>query len=165
MKIAICNEMFEDWKIEDVFAYAAELGYEAVEIAPFTLADSVLDISDTERARIRKAAEAAKIEIAGLHWLLVSPPGLYVNHPDAEIREETRDYFLALVNLCADLGGEVMVIGSPQQRNVMDPAEFRRGVGIRTGNFLRKCRTGRRKRCHAVHGTAIQRSDELHHAP
>ena len=42
MKIAICNEMFEDWKIEDVFAYAAELGYEAVEIAPFTLADSVL---------------------------------------------------------------------------------------------------------------------------
>ena len=44
MKIAICNEMFEDWKIEDVFTYAAELGYEAVEIAPFTLADSVLDI-------------------------------------------------------------------------------------------------------------------------
>ena len=103
--------MFEDWKIEDVFTYAAELGYEAVEIAPFTLADSVLDISETERSRIRKAAEAAKIEIAGLHWLLVSPPGLYVNHPDAEIREETRDYFLALVNLCADLGGEVMVIG------------------------------------------------------
>ncbi|MXV74088.1 sugar phosphate isomerase/epimerase [Candidatus Poribacteria bacterium] len=124
MKIAICNEMFEDWKIEDVFTYAAELGYEAVEIAPFTLADSVLDISQTERARIRKAAADAKIEIAGLHWLLVSPPGLYVNHPDAEIREETRDYFLALVNLCADLGGEVMVIGSPQQRNVMDPLSF-----------------------------------------
>ena len=65
MKIAICNEMFEDWKIEDVFTYAAEIGYEAVEIAPFTLADSVLDISQTERARIRKAAEDAKIEIAG----------------------------------------------------------------------------------------------------
>ena len=47
MKIAICNEMFEDWKIEDVFTYAAELGYEAVEIAPFTLADSVLDISES----------------------------------------------------------------------------------------------------------------------
>ena len=94
MKLAICNEMFEDWKIEDVFIYTAELGYEAVEIAPFTLADSVLDISDAERSRIRKAADAAKVEIAGLHWLLVSPPGLYINHPDAEIREETRDYFL-----------------------------------------------------------------------
>ena len=65
MKIAICNEMFEDWKIEDVFTYAAELGYEAVEIAPFTLADSVLDISQAERSRIRKAAADAKIEIAG----------------------------------------------------------------------------------------------------
>ena len=124
MKLAICNEMFEDWKIEDVFTYTAELGYEAVEIAPFTLADSVLDISETERTRIRKAADDTKIEIAGLHWLLVSPPGLYINHPDAEIREETRAYFLALINLCADLDGKVMVIGSPQQRNVIEPLSF-----------------------------------------
>ena len=124
MKLAICNEMFENWKIEDVFTYTAGLGYEAVEIAPFTLADSVLDISQAERARIRKAAETAKVEIAGLHWLLVSPPGLYINHPDAEIRNETRDYFLALIELCADLGGRVMVIGSPQQRNVMEPLTF-----------------------------------------
>ena len=124
MKLAICNEMFENWKIEDVFTYTAELGYEAVEIAPFTLADSVLDISQTERSRIRKAAETAKVEIAGLHWLLVSPPGLYINHPDAKIRNETRDYFLALIELCADLGGRVMVIGSPQQRNVMEPLTF-----------------------------------------
>ena len=86
----------------------------------------MLDITDTERSRIRKAADDAKIEIAGLHWLLVSPPGLYINHPDAEIREETRDYFLALINLCADLGGEVMVIGSPQQRNVMEPLSFKK---------------------------------------
>ena len=47
MKLAICNEMFEDWKIEDVFAYTAGLGYDAVEIAPFTLAESVVDISQT----------------------------------------------------------------------------------------------------------------------
>ena len=62
MKLAICNEMFEDWKIEDVFTYTAELGYEAVEIAPFTVADSVLDISETERTRIRKAADDTTIE-------------------------------------------------------------------------------------------------------
>ena len=60
MKLAICNEMFEDWGIEDVFLCAANLGYDAVELAPFTLAESVVDISQTERDRIRKAAEAAK---------------------------------------------------------------------------------------------------------
>lgn len=124
MKLAICNEMFEDWKIEDVFSYAGELGYHAVEIAPFTLADSVLDISESERTRIRKAAADAKIKIAGLHWLLVSPPGLYINHPDAEIRDETRDYLLALIDLCGDLDGKILVFGSPQQRNVMDPLSF-----------------------------------------
>lgn len=135
MKLAICNEMFENWKIEDVFTYTAELGYEAVEIAPFTLADSVRDISQAERARIRKAAETAKVEIAGLHWLLVSPPGLYINHPDAEIRNETRDYFLALIELCADLGGRVMVIGSPQQRNVMEPLTFQEAWGYALETF------------------------------
>ena len=49
MKLCICNEMFEDWEIEDVFECAAKLGYKAVEIAPFTLADDVRDISTTER--------------------------------------------------------------------------------------------------------------------
>ena len=49
MKFAICNEIFRDWKIEDIFAYAAKLGYDAVEIAPFTLANSVIDISSNER--------------------------------------------------------------------------------------------------------------------
>ena len=121
MKLAICNEMFENWKIEDVFGCAATLGYDAVEIAPFTLAESVLDISQTERDRIRKAAESAKIEIAGLHWLFVSPKRLHLTHPDPDIRTKTRDYFFALIECCADVGGKMMVIGSPKERNVLEP--------------------------------------------
>ena len=120
MKLCICNEMFENWEIEDVFECAAKLGYKAVEIDPFTLADDVRDISTTERDKIKKAAEDSDIEIAGLHWLLVSPKGLYVNHPDSEIRQQTLEYFHALIDLCADLGGRVMVIGSPQQRSVQE---------------------------------------------
>ena len=120
MKLCICNEMFENWKIEDVFECAAKLGYKAVEIAPFTLADDVRDISASERDRIKKAAEDSNVEIAGLHWLLVSPKGLYVNHPDSEIRQRTLEYFHALIDLCADLNGKVMVIGSPQQRSVQE---------------------------------------------
>ena len=52
--------MFENWEIEDVFECAAKLGYKAVEIAPFTLADDVRDISTTERDKIKKAAEATQ---------------------------------------------------------------------------------------------------------
>jgi sugar phosphate isomerase/epimerase len=129
MKISICNELFEGWDIATVFDYAAQLGYDAVELAPFTLGETAADISAAERKRIRKAAEKAGIEIAGLHWLLVKPKGMYINHPDADIRKSTQNYLKELIDLCGDLGGKVLVHGSPQQRNVKekwDPAETRR---------------------------------------
>lgn len=119
VKFAICNEIFKDWKLDDVFAYTAKLGYDGVEIAPFTLANSVTEISPAERQRIREAAAGNHIEIAGIHWVLVKPEGLYVNHPDAAVRERTAAYFCDLVDFCADLGGSRMVVGSPKQRNVL----------------------------------------------
>jgi sugar phosphate isomerase/epimerase len=119
MKFAICNEIFQGWKIDDVFTYAGKIGYAAVEIAPFTLANSVTEISTEERQRIRQSAARAGIEIAGIHWVLVKPEGLYMNHPDGAIRQRTAAYFCALVDFCADVGGKVMVVGSPKQRNVL----------------------------------------------
>jgi sugar phosphate isomerase/epimerase len=126
MKISICNELFEGWDIAKVFDYASQLGFDAVELAPFTLGETASDISAAERKRIRKAAENAGIEIAGIHWLLVKPAGLYINHPDADVRKTTQNYLKELIDLCGDLGGSVLVHGSPQQRNVKpewDPAE------------------------------------------
>ena len=126
MKISICNELFKGWEFAKVFDYAAQLGYDAVELAPFTLGETASDISAAERKRIREAAETAGIEIAGLHWLLVKPEGLYINHPDANIRKTTQNYLKELIDLCGDLGGRVLVHGSPQQRNIKeewDPLE------------------------------------------
>lgn len=124
MKFAICNETFQEggqhWPMERVISYCAEIGYEGIEIAPFTLAASAYDVTPARRAEIRSAAEKAAIQIVGFHWLLVAPPGLYVNHPDDAIREKTEAYLRELVGLCADLGGEVMVFGSPKQRSVQD---------------------------------------------
>jgi sugar phosphate isomerase/epimerase len=119
MKFAICNEIFKGRKLEDTLAYAARLGYDAVEIAPFTLADSVTDIPPAARRAMREAAERNRIAIAGIHWVLVKPEGLYINHPDQSLRERTARYFCDLVDFCADLGGGVMVVGSPKQRNVL----------------------------------------------
>lgn len=120
MRFAICNEIYQGWKLEDTLAHAAKLGYAGIEIAPFTLANSVTEISVTERLRIRELAAKNNIAIVGLHWLLVKPEGLYLNHSDAGIRNRTARYFVELVDCCADLGGTIMVVGSPKQRNVMD---------------------------------------------
>ena len=119
MKFAICNEIFQGWKLEDSFAHAARLGYSGMEIAPFTLANSVTDIRTGERQEIREEAARNQIEIAGIHWVLVKPEGLYINHPDRSLRERTARYFCDLVDFCADLGGKVMVVGSPKQRNML----------------------------------------------
>src|SRR5437667_11615514 len=98
MKFAICNEIFQGWKIEDVFGYCRRLGYEGVELAPFTLANSVVEIAASERRRIRQEAAKVGIEIAGIHWLLVKPEGLHLIHPDREIRARTAAYFCELVD-------------------------------------------------------------------
>lgn len=124
MKFAICNEMFQGWKMDDVLRYAKRLGYDAVEVAPFTLAESVDDIPQAERRRLRDQSSALGIEIAGIHWVLVSPQGLSINAPDRAVRERTANYFVSLTHYCADIGGKVMVVGSPKQRNVLEGVTF-----------------------------------------
>ncbi len=119
MKFAICNEIYQGWKIEDTLAHAARLGYAGLEIAPFTLANSVNDIPPAERRRIRDLAAQNNIAVVGLHWLLVKPEGLYMNHTDDAVRDRTAKYFCDLVDCCADMGGAIMVVGSPKQRNLL----------------------------------------------
>jgi sugar phosphate isomerase/epimerase len=119
MRFAICNEIFQGWTNEAVLEYCAKLGYGGLEIAPFTLAKSVTEISTQQRRQCREAAARAGMEICGLHWLLAKTEGLHLNHPDAEVQERTSQYLCDLVDCCADLTGKTMVLGSPQQRNIL----------------------------------------------
>ncbi len=61
--------------------------------------------------------QAEGLEFAGLHWLMVGPPGLHVTTPDNATRRRGWEHIRDLIDLCADLGpGGVMVFGSPKQR-------------------------------------------------
>ncbi len=125
MKFAMCNEFCVGWAIEDALKLAKDTGYDGVEVAPFTIADSVLDVPAARRDAIRAAAEKTGVEIIGLHWLLTKPVGLYLNCPDKGLRRRTRDYFEALIHFCADLGGDRMVIGSPKNRNLLPGVSYK----------------------------------------
>jgi sugar phosphate isomerase/epimerase len=118
-KYAICNETFQNWPFDKAFAFARESGYTGLEIAPFTLAQYVTQVSPAQRAEISRQAEAAGLEILGLHWLLAKTEGFYLTSPDAAVRKKTSDYLAELARLCRDLGGSIMVLGSPQQRNLL----------------------------------------------
>ena len=119
MKFAICNETFVDWPFDRAFAFARECGYTGIEFAPFTIAASAYDISAARRREIRRQAQSAGLEVVGLHWLLAKTQGLYLTTPDAAVRKATSEYLAELARLCRDLGGEVLVLGSPQQRNLL----------------------------------------------
>src|SRR6266403_1749976 len=56
--------------------------------------------------------------IIGLHWLLAKTEGLQLTSPDEAVRRRTAEYLVELARCCRDLGGELMVFGSPQQRRV-----------------------------------------------
>ena len=118
MKIALCNEVLRDLNFADQCTYAAALGYDGLELAPFTLGENPHRLKNRQRSEIRRTAADAGIEIVGLHWLLVVPEGLCINSPNDSVREKTLDVMRGLVELCADLGGRTLVHGSPGQRQV-----------------------------------------------
>jgi D-psicose/D-tagatose/L-ribulose 3-epimerase len=124
MRIALCNEVLAGMPLERQCEYAAALGYDGLEIAPFTLSAAPETISTAEAAKIRATVEASGLVVTGLHWLLVKPEGLSLTDPDATVRSRTLKVMLHLIGLCAELGGAVLVHGSPRQRQIA-PGETR----------------------------------------
>lgn len=129
MKFAICNETFGDRSFADTFSTIGKLGYTGVEIAPFTFAphDEPFDVRKVPAERIvevRTMAEDAGLEVVGLHWLLAKTEGFHLTSPDPTVRRHTADYLRKLAEVCADLGGTILVLGSPKQRNLLPGVSY-----------------------------------------
>jgi sugar phosphate isomerase/epimerase len=121
LRHATCNEAFEKWDFADACRAIRKIGYTGIEIAPFTLAEKPSDVSPARRAEVRAIMAGEGLDFVGIHWLMVSPKGLHVTTPDAELRGKSWDHIRDLIDLCADLGDNqanngVMVFGSPNQR-------------------------------------------------
>ncbi len=119
MKFAICNELFEGWPFDRVCRFAKSVGYDGLELAPFTLAARISDVTPALRAELRHQAADAGVAIIGLHWLLAKTDGFYLTSPERAVRERTADYLVALAEACRDFGGDLMVFGSPKQRSLL----------------------------------------------
>lgn len=116
MRLALCNEVVRTLEFPAQCALAAALGYDGVELAPFTVSDTPDRMPASQIAALRRAADDAGIPISGLHWLLIKPDGLSLTSEDAAVRTRTIEVMRRLVGLCAELGGRYLVHGSPAQR-------------------------------------------------
>jgi sugar phosphate isomerase/epimerase len=135
MKFALCNEMFERRPMAEVCSTARKLGYHGIEVAPFTLAPSANEVTAAQRTEVRRTIEEAGLETVGLHWLFAGPAGLHMTTTDKQIWGRTRDYLSCLLDLCSDLGGKVLVLGSPKQRSVIE-GQTKKGAWQRAVDLL-----------------------------
>lgn len=117
-RFAICNETFGDLPWAQVCRAVAGHGYDGIEIAPFTLAPTIDQLSPSQRRDIKQAAIDNNLDIVGLHWLLAKPPGFHIHTRDEGNRQRTVDYLRQLIDFAGDVGATIMVFGSPAQRRL-----------------------------------------------
>ncbi len=127
---ATCNEGFKDWDFARACRTIRQIGYTGIELAPFTLAQDATTLTAEQRRQYRSIIESEGLRFVGLHWLLVGPEGIHVTTPERAVRERSWRYVDGLIDLCADLGPNgVMVFGSPKQRSTtggISPAEAKK---------------------------------------
>jgi hypothetical protein len=132
IRVSLCNEVLRELDFPAQCALAQRLGYDGLEIAPFTLSEQPDRLAPAHRAELRRIAEDHSLRITGLHYLLLAPPGLSITSPDAGVRTRTTDVMRALIGLCADPGAPSWCMAR------------RRSAGSRTGKARpRRLRTPR----------------------
>lgn len=148
MKYSICSDTFPGWSVDEIFSFAKKTGYDAVELASYSFCNNIADATAPERQQIRAWADAADIEITGLHALFTPipglqplyscPPGLQMNSLDPEIRLWTKDYLKELIRFCGEVGGRNIVLGSASARSMPEGMPYEEGW-LNSRDMLREC--------------------------
>lgn len=117
MKLALCNEVLQPMALDAQCQAAARMGYDALEIAPFTLRDDPGTLDEAAAQHVRGTAQRHGLVISSLHWLLVRPEGLSLVTDDMNLLRRTLDLLRRLIDFTAACGARVLVHGSPRQRS------------------------------------------------
>jgi sugar phosphate isomerase/epimerase len=141
MKFAICNETYGGWGFDRACAHIAETGYDGVEVAPFTLGEDPREITEKQAQACGETARRAGIEVVGLHWLLVKPSWLRLNSDDPLLARDSVEFGRHLARTCAAMGGEIMVWGSPKQRELEDGWDYDEAAARAADTLSQICET------------------------
>src|SRR5258708_25411713 len=105
MRLALCNEVLAAMPLEHQCEHAAALGYDGLEIAPYTLFDRPDEVTANEASRVRNVVESAGLAVTSLHWLLARPAGLSLTDPDASTPSPPLAMMTHLPRFWSALGG------------------------------------------------------------
>ena len=138
MKFAICQELYEHTPWPEQCRLIATAGYTGIEAAPFALAGGPSSLDHATCTALRSQAEQHGLQIIGLHWLLARTEGLHLTSPDAAVRRQTAAHLKLLARICQQLGGHIMVFGSPQQRNLLPGIHHEQAIDF-AAEVFRSC--------------------------
>ena len=117
MRLSLCNEVVRELPFVQQCALAASLGYQALELSPFTLAPDPFTLERKDAREFLAIAKDHGLQISSLHWLLVKPDGLSLVSAEYAVRQRTMELLHRLVDFAAACEAQVLVHGSPKQRS------------------------------------------------
>ena len=133
-KLGVCTWLFGDLSLSDIARRVKALGFDGVEL-----------MGDLTRYRALEAARILRDE--GLEVLSITPADVDLAHPDAQVRAAAVEYFLQLLDFCAEIGhplvgchglvGRVRAVSTQAEERAMfldavcQIAEHARPVGLR----------------------------------
>ena len=102
---ACCNELYEHVPVVEAFRALRSIGYDAVEVAPYTFGHPVFPRALAEAPAARAAARARGRFAWGSHWLFARYRGApRPSIPTPPVRQAAREHFLRCMDLCRALG-------------------------------------------------------------
>lgn len=130
-RFAVCNEIFGAAPFPEICRQARQVGFAGIELTPHLFTEQHALPSE-----IGKHIEDAGLEFVGLHWLLVSPPGLCVTSRDPVVLRKSWDHVRRMVDTsaevagCKESGNGVIVLGSPKQRSSAGGPDVKRATDV-----------------------------------
>jgi len=138
---SLCNEVLQPLSFEAQCQYAASLGYVGLEVAPFTLCEDPQSLTIEQAKTFKHIAQSHGLQITGLHWLLVKPEGLSITSSDLSIQQKTRAFIHHLCAVCAAMGGQYLVHGSPKQRLIEGGQSYADALSLATQFFAQAAKS------------------------
>ena len=116
MKLAVSNIALTAFDHTSDLDGVAELGFEAIEVAPSRVwRDTWHGLTTVEVSDYRRRIESAGLGVVGLHSLFYDQPALGL-FKDARHRADSMDFLEHLSKVCRDLGGRTLIYGGGRKR-------------------------------------------------
>lgn len=115
MKLSVSNIAWNNDDLIEHLSLLHDLGCDGVELAPSCIWPEPILATTHERRNLREKIERSGLELVGFHALLFTRPDLQF-FTNRTTYTATVEYLEKLAELCSDLNGEVLVLGSPKNR-------------------------------------------------